>query len=166
MYTAGHVYVFVSTKGSLWCWNTSGPRREKHCWYASHGFLFFFSVWCLFMDGPVYSRFFLKAALERNANSNHQVCYNFKHRENKPSWMIWCKTNILNPGACILYICNGIFFFIFHFFLYVWLTWILITNPEHDVLFFNQKNLGFQSFKRRLWVFEINKLVATVEVRV
>lgn len=96
MYTAGHVYVFVSTKGSLWCWNTSGPWREKHCWYASHGFLwvfififfylFFFSVRSLFMD--VYSRILWKLLWRENANSNHQVRYTFKHTENKLGWYI------------------------------------------------------------------------------
>lgn len=34
---------------------------------------------------PMY---FVKAASERNANSNHQVCYNFNHRENKPGLYI------------------------------------------------------------------------------
>lgn len=73
MYTAGHVYVFASTKGSLWCWYTSGPWRAKHCWYASHGAPFFSQFGSLFMVVLVYFRIFLKAALQRNANSHHQV---------------------------------------------------------------------------------------------
>lgn len=73
MYTAGHVYVFASTKGSLWCWYTSGAWRAKHCWYARHGALFFSQFGSLFMVVLAYFRIFLKAALQRNANSHHQV---------------------------------------------------------------------------------------------
>lgn len=74
MYTAGHVYVSAPTKGSLWCWYTSGPWRAKHCWYASHGALFFSPQFGgLFMVVLVYFRIFLKAALQKNANSHHQV---------------------------------------------------------------------------------------------
>lgn len=109
MYTAGHVYVFVSTKGSLWCWNTSGPWREKHCWYASHGFLWvFIFIFIYFFQLEAFSwmctlEFCESCFGEKTLTAIIRFAIISSTR--RINWagisgMIWCKTNILSPGAC------------------------------------------------------------------
>lgn len=43
------------------------------------------SLSSLFMLGPMYFRILQKQLLKRNANSNHQVCYNLKKRRDNKS---------------------------------------------------------------------------------
>lgn len=96
MYTAGHVYVFASTKGSLWCCYTSGPWRAKHCWYASHGALFFPQFGSLFMVVLVY---FAEKCQQPSPGSAIISSKGIINQADIPR-MVWHKTNTLSPAAC------------------------------------------------------------------
>lgn len=107
MYTAGHVYVFVSTKGSLWCWNSSGPWREKKELICQPRIsLFFFLLSSL----EVLSWLFLCTlefsescfAEERQQQSLGSAIISSKGIINQADMtrMVWHKSNILCPAAC------------------------------------------------------------------
>lgn len=170
MYTAGHVYGFVCTKGSLWCWNTRYPWREKkkkHCWYASHEFLF--SVWSLFMDGPVYTRI-----LRRKAWTAIIVFSVISTTENKPGKEHpgWFDAKLILHPRVWTY-CGGLLHRIGPYCFPWWFEFHYDTLSEacfYSIISCFHQFEVFKGLKRgninRSWLFQFSKLTATVKVKV